>query len=108
MNSPLDQFTFGKTKAAIVLAERLSILNQRYVTAYITMLFSQTNLTVKELRKMENAKSRRHLMILLSKDVRDRIITNPRIPVCIATFANNVAQSKIKEAISGKSYESLP
>jgi hypothetical protein len=107
MNMPLNEFTFGNTKAAVVLAERLSTLNNRYVTAYITMMLSQSNETVKEIDKIHNSRTRAYLASLHAKDVAFRINNNVRLPERIATYANNVAQSKIKLLISGKQYEDL-
>lgn len=103
MKTPaLDQFTFGKTKAAIVLAERLSIWNDDNTIGYVTTLLCQSNSTVKEIDKIENTKVRAYLLELHAKNVAQRIKNNHNIPDYIKTYLNNVAQSKIKLTISGK------
>lgn len=95
MKKPLDQFTFGNSKAAIVLAERLSRLGNDNVIGYVTTVLGQSNSTVKEIQKIHDNRIRAYLLELHSKHVANRILTNPNIPESIKTFANNVAQSKI-------------
>lgn len=102
----LHKNTFGKTIAAEVLAERLSKLKNQYVTSYITMMLNQSNTAVKEIAKIEHHKTQAYLMKLHAEDVAKRIYENPRIPDYIKSYANNVAQSKMKLA-TGKPYESV-
>ena len=99
---PLDQFTFGKTKAAIALAERLSILENDNIIGYASTLLCQSNSTVKEIDKIENSRVKAYLLELHAKNVANKISNNYNIPEYIKTYLNNVAQSKIKSTISGK------
>lgn len=107
MKTTLNEFTFGKTKAAVALADILTKLNDKNITAYITSMLSHSNMIVKELDNIHNSTTRAYLLSLHSGDVATRLNANPLLPLRVATYANNVAQSKIKLLISRKKYEDL-
>ena len=90
--------TFGNSKACEVLAERLNKLNNRHYSGYISAALSKSNKIVNEILKIEDEQTVSYLLELHSKSIEEIFYTKSSLPESLISYANNVAQSKIKRA----------
>ena len=88
----LQRNTFGDSKAAMVLAERLSVLDKRSLTAKVGRLLSFFNLTLKQLPKLDNK-----IFIQVSKLVYDDVILKADdLPKEVSSYVKNILSAKYK------------
>lgn len=91
----LDQFTFGNSVAAIVLAKRLNELNNSKLTKSVSSYLEHHNGLVNSVMGVESEHYRTSLLHLIGDHVKQY---SPPWPEAIVTYVKNVATAKIKKA----------
>lgn len=91
----LDPFTFGDSNAAMVLAERLTELQNRSLVKRVSSYLEQHNSIVNAVATIESRHARMSVLHLITDRVKSY---NPSWPDNITTYVKNVATMKIKKA----------
>lgn len=97
----LDQFTFGKEKAAVILAERINNIEnleyQKKIAARIGHFFSEFNQGLEAVQDIHIPKILLHVRILWYKDFKRRA-EHLNIPSNMISYVQNLLKAKHQEA----------
>lgn len=90
--SLLQSNTYGDTKAAVILSERLNVLNKSSLTTKVGRLLSFFNLMLNQLKKLDNK-----IVIRISKLVYNDAIANANdLPKEVSSYVKNVLNARYK------------
>lgn len=95
MTIQLDKNTFGSSKAAIVLVDRLVESNNPKLVQKVSAYLTGHNTLVRDIMSIKDVRSRNSILALVGERVKQY---NPPWPTLIVTYTKNVAMSKIKKA----------
>lgn len=92
----LDDFTFGKHKAAINLARILNEIGNGRITAKVQTFFSYHNYTLKHVCEIKDLFVRKTILNMLLKNVQEHIIKAPEI---VRTHILNVYMARVRDEL---------
>lgn len=90
---PLDQFTFGSSKAAETLADILSEAKDDRLTARVSRFIGDNAATLRHVSTIRCASTRLRLINMIGNEVKS---TKLKFPPRVESYAKNVVQAHVK------------
>lgn len=102
--SKLDKYTFGKSAAEVVLAERLLRINDKKLTAYTQRFLSTISKHVKNVKTIDQSIGTNSMMYMVLKKHYSEIIDSSPIVSSISdditkTFIKNCARIRLSSLL---------
>lgn len=92
----LDPFTFGNSKAAVIIVEILNEINNEKITHKVSSFLTRYNTLIRHTQDIKDETSRRIIGYMLIEKINKSIL---EVPDRVMSYMKNVAISRVKDKL---------